>query len=225
MKIFDKSGQVSESIELAIILTLSGGFMDAYSYMCRGKVFANAQTGNILLMGVHLSQGDFISACHYLCPILAFTVGIALSDIIQHYYKDIQKIHWRQISVLLEALILFLVCFFPQEVNLLANSLTSFACGIQVETFKKINGNGVATTMCIGNLRTATQNISEYCFTKNKENAKKGFLYFGIIGIFTIGAAMGNFCVSWFNEKAILVSAILMLVAFVMMLKKGKDYR
>ena len=42
--------------------------------------------------------------------------------------------------------------------------------------------------MCIGNLRTATQNISEYCFTKNKENARKGLLYFEIIGIFIIGA-------------------------------------
>ncbi|MFR1872716.1 MAG: YoaK family protein, partial [Coprococcus sp.] len=44
-----RSRQMSESIRLGIILALSGGFMDAYSYMCRGKVFANAQTGNILL--------------------------------------------------------------------------------------------------------------------------------------------------------------------------------
>ena len=30
--------QVSESIELGIILALSGGFMDAYSYLERGTV-------------------------------------------------------------------------------------------------------------------------------------------------------------------------------------------
>ena len=29
--------QVSESIELGIILALSGGFMDAYSYLERGR--------------------------------------------------------------------------------------------------------------------------------------------------------------------------------------------
>ena len=30
--------QISESIEVGIFLALSGGFMDAYSYINRGKV-------------------------------------------------------------------------------------------------------------------------------------------------------------------------------------------
>lgn len=47
-----RAKQTSESIELAAILAFSGGLMDAYSYLARGKVFANAQTGNILLLGV-----------------------------------------------------------------------------------------------------------------------------------------------------------------------------
>ena len=46
------SKQMSESIKLGVILAIAGGFMDAYSYMCRGKVFANAQTGNILYLGM-----------------------------------------------------------------------------------------------------------------------------------------------------------------------------
>ena len=54
----NKKVQISESIELGILLALSGGFMDAYSYIGRGEVFANAQTGNMLLLGVHLS--DFL---------------------------------------------------------------------------------------------------------------------------------------------------------------------
>ena len=39
--------QMSETLRLGIILALSGGFMDAYSYLERGNVFANAQTGNL----------------------------------------------------------------------------------------------------------------------------------------------------------------------------------
>ena len=57
---------MSESIELGIVLALAGGFMDAYSYVCRDGVFANAQTGNMLLLGVHISQGEFALALHYL---------------------------------------------------------------------------------------------------------------------------------------------------------------
>ena len=36
------------------LLTLSGGLQDAYTYLRRGKVFANAQTGNIVLLGQSL---------------------------------------------------------------------------------------------------------------------------------------------------------------------------
>ena len=45
--------QMSETIKLGILLALSGGFMDAYSYIQRDQVFANAQTGNMLLFGVN----------------------------------------------------------------------------------------------------------------------------------------------------------------------------
>jgi uncharacterized membrane protein YoaK (UPF0700 family) len=37
---------------IAVFFTLAGGFMDAYSYLARGHVFANAQTGNIVLFAV-----------------------------------------------------------------------------------------------------------------------------------------------------------------------------
>lgn len=39
-----KYTQMSETFVNAIFLTLSGGFQDAYTYCCRGEVFANAQT-------------------------------------------------------------------------------------------------------------------------------------------------------------------------------------
>lgn len=54
-----KITQISESIRLGALLAISGGMMDAYSYIMRGHVFANAQTGNMLLFGVNLSEGNF----------------------------------------------------------------------------------------------------------------------------------------------------------------------
>ena len=53
--------QMSETLRLGIILALSGGFMDAYSYLERGNVFANAQTGNLLLFGVNLAEGNYFA--------------------------------------------------------------------------------------------------------------------------------------------------------------------
>ena len=202
----NKKVQISESIELGILLALSGGFMDAYSYIGRGGVFANAQTGNMLLLGVHLSEGDIPDAIRYLCPVLAFTFGIALSDIVRNLGKG-GHLHWRQISVVTEAIILAIVSFFPQSHNLLANSLTSLACGIQVETFR----------MCIGNLRSGTQNIYTFFQTKKRDSLEKGLLYYGIILCFICGAIIGNQCIKYLHERAILVSSALLLLSFIMM--------
>ena len=208
--------QASESYITGILLAIVGGYLDVYTYVCRGGIFANAQTGNMLLLGVHLSEGNIPAAIRYLCPVLAFTFGIALADIVRNSGIG-SHLHWRQISVVAEAIILTIVSFLPQSHNLLANSLTSLACGIQVESFRKIHGNGIATTMCIGNLRSGTQNIYTFFQTKKREALEKGLLYYGIILCFICGAIIGNQCIKYFHERAILISSVLLLLAFIMM--------
>ena len=48
--------QRSDSFLVGALLALTGGFLDAYSYLTRGGVFANAQTGNMVLLGLRLSE-------------------------------------------------------------------------------------------------------------------------------------------------------------------------
>ena len=45
----------------AVFIILSGGFQDAYTCCCRGSVFANAQTGNIVLLSAALFRGEWRS--------------------------------------------------------------------------------------------------------------------------------------------------------------------
>lgn len=74
-----KNSQMSSSLAVGILLALAGGFMDAYSYMARGHVFANAQTGNILLFAVAISEGRPADSLRYLLPVVSFALGIALA--------------------------------------------------------------------------------------------------------------------------------------------------
>lgn len=191
--------------------------MDAYSFVCRGGVFANAQTGNILLVGVRLSEGNVEQALRYVCPILAFAIGIAFASIVRYRLDQNHFFHWRQVTVLVELLILCSIGFLPQSHNLLANSLTSMACGIQVQSFGKILGNGIATTMCIGNLRTATQAICDYWHTKDKKAMKKGILVYSIILTFVVGAILGNAFVKIMKEKAMFICSGFLLIGFLLM--------
>ncbi len=210
-----RTTQMSETIRLGLLLAASGGFMDAYSYLERDHVFANAQTGNMLLFGVYLSQGSLGTALRYLVPVLAFAVGIAVAELI--HIRQPETLHWRQISVLMEAVILAAVAFFPLSMNLPANSLTSFACGIQVESFRKIRGNGIATTMCIGNMRSGTQNLCSFFHTGDRECLHNSLLYYGIIVCFVAGAVAGSFAIQLLGERAVLCCSLLLLIAFLLM--------
>ena len=217
--------QTSETIEIGIFLALAGGFMDAYSYLCRGKVFANAQTGNMLLLGIKLTEGDIKSAFKYIMPVLAFTLGIFISDTVRYIINkgssDNKKLlHWRQYTLLIEISLLLSVCFIPQEYNIIANSITSMACGMQVESFRKIHGNGIATTMCIGNLRSGTENLYSFFKEKSKTHLRKAGLYYFIILCFIIGAVLGNICIDIFKEKSMVVCVLFLFVGFMMMFKK-----
>lgn len=186
--------------------------MDAYSYLARGEVFANAQTGNLLLLGVHLASGRFDGALRYVFPILGFTLGIAVAHLIRLHARP-KRLHWRQLVLGLEILLLIAVGFLPATTNLLANSLTSLACGMQVQSFRKLHGHGFATTMCIGNLRSGTEACIAWLHTKRLQEGEAALLYYGVIVCFVIGAILGNMLLAALGLHAIWVSPLLLAIA------------
>lgn len=66
---------MSDSFLMAAFIIMSGGLQDAYTYCCRDKVFANAQTGNIVLMSTHLFAGDCPAYRAILCRYSPFMAG------------------------------------------------------------------------------------------------------------------------------------------------------
>lgn len=216
-------GQMSESFVTAMFLSLSGGLQDAYTYFFRGKVYANAQTGNIVLLSQHLFAGDFLTALHYLIPLVAFASGILAAELFREHFQSLKALHWRQMIVLAEILLLFSVGFFPQELNLLANAIVSFSCAMQVQTFRKVNGYAYASTMCIGNMRSGTEALCVYFHTHDREVLKKALTYFGVIGIFAVGAGLGSVLTARFAEKGIWVSCLLLAVSFLMMFVREEE--
>ena len=46
----------SERLTAACVLSVVGGFLDIYTYLYRGHVFANAVTGNMVLFGLSLAD-------------------------------------------------------------------------------------------------------------------------------------------------------------------------
>ena len=210
-------GQMSDSMLTAFFIILSGGLQDAYTYCCRDKVFANAQTGNIVLMSTHLFAGDWAGVFRYFVPVISFMAGIFVAECVHRRYKRMEKVHWRQIIILAEIVLLFVVGFLPQEVNTFANALVSFVCAMQVQTFRKVRGHAYASTMCIGNMRSGTDALCAYFHTHDKKILQKSMTYFAVIGVFALGAGCGSVLTARYAEKGIWVSCILLTISFLMM--------
>lgn len=214
-----KNGQISESFLLGAVLACVGGFLDAYTYICRGGVFANAQTGNIVFLGIRLAQGRPRACLKYLIPILAFVAGVVIAELVRHHFRDNTRLHWRQVIIAFEIVILAVVCFIPQRetCNLAANVLISFVCSLQVQGFRKMNGRTFSTTMCTGDLRSAAEFFCTAALHRCPEDLAYGLQYLGVILFFVLGAALGAVLTAAWGTHSMLVVCLGLAAAFALM--------
>lgn len=212
-----KEKQKSESFTIAILLALVGGFLDAYTYCCRDKVFANAQTGNFVRLGMALANGEYLLILRYLIPIMAFSFGVLTAMGIRN--KNSSKWHWRQIILLVEIVIIILVSLIPIKpmTNIIANISVSFLCAMQAESFKKVLGHPFSSTMCTGNLRSGTENLYHAMISQDRQLLTNTGYYLLVVVSFVIGACVGTTLTNLYLEKAILVTLIPMIFSILNM--------
>lgn len=215
---FSRSNQMSDSILVMIPLTLSGGLQDAYSYFMRGKVFANAQTGNIVLMSHELFFGNFTGCLRYLIPVVAFALGVLIADMIRSFHPDGGRVHWRQLVLAVEIFLLAVVGILPESRNWLANILISFSCAMQVQSFRSVNGSAYASTMCIGNLRSAMDHLSTAVQTHDRNQFFEAGKYGIILLLFIAGTGLGSILVQYMGLRTIWISCVLLISSFLLML-------
>ncbi len=97
---------------------------------------------------------------------------------------------------------------------------------MQVESFRKMHGRGIATTMCIGNLRSALQNVDDYILNHERGFLINALLYAGVIACFVLGAVLGNWSLERWGLQSIAICALLLFVAFaIMFIDRERDSR
>ena len=208
--------QMSEAFINSMFLALSGGFQDAYTYNCRDEVFSNAQTGNVVLMSQNFLEGNFTAGLG-ISSRSSFLRWVYFWQKISRSITGMQEAALAQVLLAAEIVILAIVGFIPSSYNMLAAMLVSFACAIQVQTFRKVGGYSYASTMCIGNLRSGTAALSMYMRDKKKEQLRQAGYYFGVILAFAIGAGIGGVFSMLYGIHVIWISCGLLLVSFLLM--------
>lgn len=214
----------STRLETAVLLTLCGGYLDAYTYFVRGGVFANAQTGNIIKLGIQLVNGNFETCLRYVIPICAFVSGVIIAMLIRIVMEK-RDIHLIRRGVLIvEIITLSIVAFIPaeEEYNLIANTLVSFACAMQMEAFTSFVNQPIATTVSTGNLRKCVEYLLKGMISHKSEDFKNAGIYFLIIVLFISGVVFGTLVSEHLAAKSVLIAAVLLALAFVVITLKTK---
>jgi len=211
---------MSESFRTAAALALVGGFLETYTFLLHGHVFANAQTGNIALCGMSLATGNWAGVVKYAIPVLSFILGVAAVEWVRGHWPS-TRLHWRQFVLVVEACLLC-GCFFlkgsPQD--MFANLIVSVVCAFQVQTFRKVHGATYASTMCTGNLRSATIAWTTWRRMRQPDARHQALCYLGVIGVFLLGAVFAvPFVRSW-GESAVAIPITLLSIAALFMFRK-----
>ncbi|MCC4045996.1 YoaK family protein [Enterococcus gallinarum] len=205
---------VHESLPVGVALAMAGGFLDAYTYLFHGEVFASMQSGNVILLGINLSSGEFGQAARYLPPILLFLIGIIVTNGLQHRFPTGGRIVWQNVALFFEALGIFLLGFFAQTLpNVFVDSGLSFFAAIQYASYRRLAGMPYATTMTTGNLRSMADYLYQRFFKKDATVDYKIKYIAMIIGGFFFGAVSSSLLGMFLFHRTIwVVSGILLFV-------------
>ena len=218
-----KALPIRQSLLIGVLLGIVGGFLDAYTFVLRGGVFANAQTGNMVLLAINIVNKDLTKVRYYFIPIFAFFLGVIITEILKKYYDKTKRIRHEYIVLFSEVILLFIVGFIPTTTNhIIANVIISFICSMQVNSFRALDGRPYATTMCTGNLRSGAENFFKFISNKDKNAGEICVKYFIIIIFFCMGAALGVMFAEKFGIKSIWACCILLIITIIILIDEQK---
>lgn len=216
----------SNSVILGILLAMVGGFTDAYTFVSRDGVFANAQTGNMVLFAVKVAIGEWRESLLHIPPIIAFILGVLVSEVVMIPRLRHLLYSSRRSILVLECLVLFIVGMMPDYLsNTVVTVCIAFVSSVQISTFTKLDKWNYNSTMTTGNLKTATK-AAYSAFVDHDEESKRQFKEFlGIILSFLFGALAGTFSTTYLGNRSIWFAAGVLVIALVLYHRDRGYYR
>lgn len=182
------SEAVWERTALGMVVSSAGGFMDAYSFITQGQVFATGQTGNVVLLALNAARLNLAGVLHYLAPISAFLVGIIASRAVMDAFR-VEHVRMQRYVLLFEAVAFAVLAALPPEVpDLFVNSMISLFAAVTFENFRTFGtSSAYASVFCTGNLRSFAETLYDGLSGHNYNELGRAFRYLAIVGSFVTG--------------------------------------
>jgi len=151
---------------MILVLAWAAGSLDAIAYLGLGHVFTANMTGNTVLLGLALGQGQGEAALRSVVALGGFALGVATGVTIMS--KDRERMDWPPsvtTALFLEGIILAIFSAawhafsLPQWLYVLI-ALSAVAMGIQSAAVRRLKVPGIATTYITGTLTSLVSGVT-----------------------------------------------------------------
>lgn len=192
------------SLLVASLLTMSGGFLDAFTWLSLGGVFASSQTGNVVFLGIDALSGQWRQAAHHLLPIVVFLLGASIAIRIQAPLRCLVAE-----IVCLAAVMLFLHRI-PDSAAILG---VSFGVALQSASFRRVERWSYLSVTVTGNMLRA---IDQFKSTKDRDESHGGGAMLLLCMMFLCGAAIGGYVTTRLGAASLAVPIALSVCALLL---------
>lgn len=215
------------TLRFAVMLTAANGFLDAYTYITRGGVFANVQTANVILFAIDLSHRHWSTTLAHLWPIFAFLLGVLLSAHIKSGRAEKLVSHPLRWTMGFQAVAFAIVGLVPTTVpSSFVTVPISFLAAMQFTLFRSIGDLTYIAVATTGNLMRFVESAYSVYVDKD-DTARAAFRIYGtLIATFSGGAILGAFACLYFGIRAVWLPAAFLavtLIFFIVDERAGKE--
>jgi uncharacterized membrane protein YoaK (UPF0700 family) len=210
--------RAEESLLVAILLSLAGGFLDAFTWIAHDGVMANAQTANVVLFGVYGATGEWTQALRHLPPIAAFMLGVLAVCWVRSAPFARNGRALARFSLIVEIVLLVGIMILHVRIPSIAGTLgISFAAAVQTTSFAKIEGRAYSSVMVTGNLRRVVEGLHAGWTGHGDHDApRQALVLFLVCVTFAAGAGLGALVTTGAGGRALIVPILLLLAALIL---------
>ncbi len=199
---------------VAMLLAITSGGIDAYTFIEQGGVFAGLQTGNSILFGISLANHDFTQSLKYIFSIAFFALGILIIKVMQ---RKMDSINTRKVTIMFYeiAIVLIVGLLVKSGQHVLIVGLLSLVSAAQLQEFKLLKGNPFNPLMMTGNISKIANNA--YLALVDHDKKAKSLLIDTIMVItsFILGTFIMGVIDHYLHAYAVLVIIIPLLLVII----------
>ena len=209
--------KIHEKLRVAVLMAITAGFMDGFTFFHYGGRFAGAQTGNIIQAGINIAQGNWDKVGNFVIPILFFLLGAMFKYVYttylnkRNYYEPPFLLGVQIIGLILTTILYATILHLPDSLFV---GILSFFMAIQLDTFAKTHGVAYGSIISTGNLKSLGINLTQWLMTRDRKFAKNMLTFTLIVGGFFVGAILATLVDPVFGPWTLMGTALILLIVF-----------